>query len=305
MPNPVVVVTGSSTGIGLHISLSLSRRAYTVVATLRAPSRAPAELRASACDVRALDVTEPASASALADYLRETYGGCDVLVNNAGWGLPGTLETWAIDEAKALFDVNVWGAVRMCKVLAPFMRARGGGVVATVSSTSALRGMPCSDAYAGSKQAVEGIMDSYRYAAQADNIKVIIINPGPTVTPFSKRFVEEWKPSEKAAADVSSLHVNMTNHFVNVVRDRNMSGQDVADCGEAVADIIDREYAKKIDDGSARPTFWNPTSDYGRHILNNTKAVVDGNTGPAYEENFTEALKLGLRLKKEAQNAES
>lgn len=296
---PVVVVTGSSTGIGLNLCLSLSRRDYTVVATLRTPSAAPECLRASNCDIQPLDVTNDTSAASLCEYVRSRYSGCDVLVNNAGWGMPGTLETWSIEEAKKVFEVNVWGAVRMCQVLVPFMRARGGGLVVTVSSTSGWRGLPCSDVYASSKHAIEGMMDCFRYSVQKDNIKVCIVNPGPTNTLFSKRFQSELIPSKRAEAETPTLPMRLTEHYVEAMARRNSAGQSPEDCAEAIAEVIGRELPKKIDDGAERATFWNPTSDYGMHVLENTRVFKDGASGPEYNLNFKQSFDMLDKLQRE------
>jgi NAD(P)-dependent dehydrogenase (short-subunit alcohol dehydrogenase family) len=154
----VAVVTGASSGIGLATALSLHERGYHVVATMRTPSAAPAELSAltSRVSVVPLDVTNDASVASLATWLMSTADGgpgrCDVVVNNAGYGVPGTVETVPVDVAKDMFDVNVWGVVRVCTALMPVIRGGGrGGLVVLVSSTSGVRGLPCADFYVASK----------------------------------------------------------------------------------------------------------------------------------------------------------
>lgn len=296
---PVVVVTGSSTGIGLNICLSLSQRNYTVVATLRTPSAAPESLRASGCDIHPLDVTSDTSAASLCEYLRSTYSGCDVLINNAGWALPGTIETTSIEAAKRVFEVNVWGAVRMCQVLVPFMRSRCGGLVVTVSSTSGWRGLPCSDVYASSKHAIEGMMECFRYSVQKDNIKVCIVNPGPTNTPFSKRSKAEWIPGTRAQAETPTLPMRLTEHYMEETERRNSAGQSPEDCAEAIAKVVERELPKKIDDGTERATFWNPTSDYGNDVLENTRVFKDGTSGPVYDSYFKQSFDILNKLQRE------
>jgi NAD(P)-dependent dehydrogenase (short-subunit alcohol dehydrogenase family) len=152
---PVAVVTGASSGIGLSVVNSLLARGFFVVATMRRVADAPAELvDAPHAVVRPLDVTSDDSVAALAEWLGDdgNVGRCDVLVNNAGFGVPGTVETVPLDTAMRVFDVNVWGVVRMCKAVLPIMRASGrGGLVIVVSSTSGVRSLPCTDFYAGSK----------------------------------------------------------------------------------------------------------------------------------------------------------
>jgi short-subunit dehydrogenase len=115
-------------------------------------------------------------------------GRIDMLVNNAGFGLSGYLETVHVDEAKALFEVNVWGVVRMLHATLPHMRKARRGYVINISSTSGMRGIPCFDFYTSSKFALEGMTDSMRYALAPFNISVTNLNAGPVVTKFTDRF---------------------------------------------------------------------------------------------------------------------
>lgn len=152
---PVAVVTGASSGIGRAIVNSLNARGFFVVATMRRPEAAPPEfLSMKSVVVRPLDVTSDTSVAEFAAWLRDNnhVNRLDVVVNNAGYGAPGTVETVSIDAAKNVFDVNVWGVARMCKATLPVMRESGrGGLIVVVSSTSGVRGIPCSDIYAASK----------------------------------------------------------------------------------------------------------------------------------------------------------
>lgn len=285
----VVVVTGSSSGIGLHLCLHLARKKHTIIATMRTPASAPPSLR-ECCDVQPLDVTDEASANQLCEYLRRRYGGCDVLVNNAGFGLPGTLETVAIERAKQVFEVNVWGVVRMCQLAVPLMRERGGGLVVTVSSTSGWRAVPGAEVYAGSKFAIEGMMESFRYAVQRDNIKVCIVNPGPTDTGFVGRFERELQDGSRKGAPETML--DFARFYVEQLKERIGGGQGVGECAQEISKVVEREWGKKIDDAGARATFWNPTAEYGRMVLAETKVWSDGASGPIYEKLFQESYEV-------------
>lgn len=122
---------------------------------MRRPEAAPTEF----CSmpnvvVRPLDVTSDSSVAEFSAWLRDdkTVQRLDVVVNNAGYGAPGTVETVSIEAAKNVYEVNVWGVARMCKAMLPIMREYGrGGLLVLVSSTSGIRGIPCSDIYASSK----------------------------------------------------------------------------------------------------------------------------------------------------------
>jgi NAD(P)-dependent dehydrogenase (short-subunit alcohol dehydrogenase family) len=152
---PVAVVTGASSGIGLAVALELARRGFRVVATMRRVDRAPQALREHPSIVlQPLDVTSDESVAALARWLMDDGNvlRCDVVVNNAGLGQSGTVETVPIDVAKDIFEVNVWGVMRVCRELLPVMRHRGhGGLIHLVSAGMALAAFPCNDIYVSSK----------------------------------------------------------------------------------------------------------------------------------------------------------
>jgi NADP-dependent 3-hydroxy acid dehydrogenase YdfG len=128
-----------------------------------------------------LDVTSDESVSKAIDKILKVDTKIDILVNNAGYGLVGTLETVHIDEAKKMFDVNVWGVVRVLQAVLPSMRKNKRGHVIGVSSTSGIRATPANEFYAGSKFALEGISEAMRYSLAAFNISVTNVNPGPVV----------------------------------------------------------------------------------------------------------------------------
>lgn len=262
-----------------------------MVATMRNPDAASTELRAL-CDVQPLDVTNDISTEKLSRYLASKYDGCDVLINNAGYGCLGTLETVPIKFAKDSFEVNVWGVMRVSKMVVPFMRKRGGGLIVTVSSTSGWRGLPCFDIYVGSKHAIEGMMDSFRYSLQKDNIKVCMANPGPVSTPFTARalaervMVKAWGRASPSEDTGKGLGEALTDHYVGVNERRLSSGQSPEDCAKEIAAIVGRELGKRIDGDSTereRATFWNPTSDYAREVLREARRSQDGSTGPVYD----------------------
>lgn len=138
--------------------------------------------------VISLDVTSVDSINKGIQQIREEDGKIDILVNNAGYGIAGTVEQVDVDDAKALFDVNVWGPVRLLQAVLPLMRKHKSGHIINISSTSGIRGIPCFEFYTGSKFALEGIMESMRYSLAAFNISVTNINAGPVRTSFTDRF---------------------------------------------------------------------------------------------------------------------
>jgi NAD(P)-dependent dehydrogenase (short-subunit alcohol dehydrogenase family) len=190
---PVAVVTGASSGIGLAASLSLHEHGYHVVAAMRTPSSAPKDLLGftERMSVVAVDVTNDTSVAALASWLVSTADGgpgrCDVVVNNAGFGVAGTVETLTVDAGKKVFDVNVWGVMRVCKALLPIIRSGGrGGLVLVVSSGVGVRGAACSDIYAASKFAFVELAAKPDTKSTRATACLTICCPSLTVIPFIK-----------------------------------------------------------------------------------------------------------------------
>lgn len=189
----VVLVTGSSSGIGRSAVEEFAKHPqFKVWATMRNVEKSPFAEQLNNVNaniaVTALDVTSEESVNNAIDQIIAEEGKIDVLINNAGYGLAGCLETVHIDEAKALFDVNVWGVVRATQKVLPFMRNKRFGHIINISSTSGIRGIPCFEMYTASKFALEGMMDSMRYTLAAFNISVTNLNAGPVRTGFTDRF---------------------------------------------------------------------------------------------------------------------
>lgn len=185
----VVLITGCSSGIGLSAAQEFAKHTdeYKVWATMRDVSKSKLtelpNLR-----IISLDVTSDDSVESAVTKIIQEDGKIDVVINNAGYGVAGALETVSIEEAKQLFEVNVWGVVRVLQAVLPHMRSRRNGYVINISSTSGMRGIPCFEFYTGSKFAVEGITDSMRYSLSAYNISVTNVNAGPVKTSFTDRF---------------------------------------------------------------------------------------------------------------------
>ncbi len=185
----VILVTGTSSGMGLHTAVELARRGHTVVATMRDTARATG-LRAAAeeagveLDVRALDVVEHESAGRCVESLLADHGRVDVLVNNAGRGAVGTAEQLTIDDVRDQLEVNYIGPVALTKLVLPGMRGRRSGRVLTVTSVGGAVGQPFADAYCGAKFAVEGFMQSLAPVAESFGVWVSVVEPAAVASDF-------------------------------------------------------------------------------------------------------------------------
>jgi len=184
-PTRVILITGSSTGIGRATAERFARRGWWVFASMRKPESG-AELRALAAQNRwrlstpALDVTRDDSvAEAVGQLLIETGGRLDVLVNNAGYFAFGPLEETTPDELRAQLETNVVGVHRVTREVLPAMRARGAGTIVTLGSVSGKVAVPMVGPYHASKWALEGMIEALRLELIPFGIRVALVEPGP------------------------------------------------------------------------------------------------------------------------------
>jgi NAD(P)-dependent dehydrogenase (short-subunit alcohol dehydrogenase family) len=188
MAEPVLLITGTSSGIGLSTAVAAAGAGYRTVATLRNPDSrgaltAAAEMAGVALDVRTLDVTDAGSIEACIDGVVAEHGSLDVLVNNAGAGYVGTIENVSMDDMRRVMETNYFSVVAMTKAAMPHLRTVGGRIV-TVSSVGGAVGQPFNEAYCGAKFAVEGFLESLAPVAATVGVHVSIVEPGPVTTEF-------------------------------------------------------------------------------------------------------------------------
>ncbi|MEH0196416.1 oxidoreductase [Caulobacter sp. CCNWLY153] len=182
----IALVTGASAGIGQASAQALAASGYTVYGTSRRPTvAAPNGVRMVVCDV-----TDETSVRELVAEVLAEAGQIDVLVNNAGLGLTGGAEESSIGQVQALFDVNLFGVMRMTNAVLPSMRARRQGRVLNISSVLGLIPAPYSAHYAATKHALEGYSESLDHEVRAFNVRVSLIEPGYIRSTFDQNAVE-------------------------------------------------------------------------------------------------------------------
>lgn len=170
-----VLVTGASRGIGRATAIELHERGWDVIATAR-DRRTLADLPMKR--LGSLDVTDDRSVAAAAAEWPEV----DVLVNNAGIGAAGPVESTPVQVARDMFDVNVFGVLRTVAAFAPGMRARGRGTIVNMSSAVGRIATPLAGVYAASKWAVEGLSEALAVELSHFGIRVTLIEPGVVST---------------------------------------------------------------------------------------------------------------------------
>ncbi|MFC4149741.1 SDR family NAD(P)-dependent oxidoreductase [Micromonospora mangrovi] len=190
MSAPTVLITGTSTGIGLETAVGAARAGWRTVATMRDVSRADALRRAADAagvgdllDVRRLDVTDQASVAACVADVVDAHGRLDAVVNNAGAGHVGTLEQETVDDVRAVMEVNFFGVLHVSRAALPHLRATRGRLV-TVSSVGGVVGQPFNEAYCAAKFAVEGFMESLAPLAATVGVTVTVVEPGAVASEF-------------------------------------------------------------------------------------------------------------------------
>ncbi|MGH8248664.1 MAG: SDR family oxidoreductase, partial [Gammaproteobacteria bacterium] len=180
---PVVLVTGCSSGFGRHTALAFAARGYTVYATARSREALSVavddpENRKPDLHWLALDVTDRhAVHQVVADVIRRS-GRIDVLVNNAGIHIPGSVEDVSDEDIELVMRTNFFGPVWLTRCVLPYMRAQKSGRIIMVSSLSALVGLPVESLYCASKAALEGFAEGLRYEVDRFGIRVSAVEPG-------------------------------------------------------------------------------------------------------------------------------
>ncbi|MDW5324141.1 SDR family oxidoreductase [Plantactinospora sp. KLBMP9567] len=196
------LITGCSTGLGRALAARLAAEGERVLATARRPETL-AELVAQYPDnllSTALDVRDQAQCQAAVELALDTFGGIDILVNNAAYGQFGTLEEVSEDQLAAQFDTNVFGPWRLTRVVLPLWRAQRSGHAVFVSSVAGTVPFPGLAAYNASKAALEGLAESLAAEAGHLGVKVTILQPGGFATGYAtalrlpEQRIEDYAP---------------------------------------------------------------------------------------------------------------
>ena len=205
----VAVVTGSSSGIGYETALLLAKNGYHTYATMRNLDKSSrikeiAKKDNLPVEVLQLDVADDKSVTDAISEISNKQGRIDVLVNNAGYGFMGSVEDSSLDEIKAQFETNFFGAIRVMQKVIPIMRKQKTGTIVNVSSIAGRIGFPMGSAYVSSKFALEGLSESMSYELKQFGIKIILIEPGVINTNFA--FV-----TPKKVLDTNSSYSQLMN----------------------------------------------------------------------------------------------
>ncbi|MFJ3660060.1 SDR family oxidoreductase [Streptomyces sp. NPDC090119] len=270
MTGKTVLITGTSSGIGLQTALGAARAGWQVIATMRDTTKAGLLEEAAAeagvterIQVRKLDVTEPASVQECLDAVVAEHGALDALINNAGSGHVGTLETDGVEAARRVMEVNFFGVLNTTSAALPHLRASGGRVL-TVSSVGGVVGQPFNEAYCAAKFAVEGYLESLAPVAATVGVSVTLIEPGAVASEF---VANVGIPDDRAAlADRMGPYAPAMDAYLTRTADAFAAAQSARDAAAVVVEVLNTE----------QPALRVQTSDGARAFVSSKLADPDG-----------------------------
>lgn len=182
-----IIITGASSGIGKATAKHFQSRGWNVVATMRNPASGVELATLENVLVTRLDVTDLNSIEGAVGKAINQFGTVDALLNNAGYGAYGPLESFELDRIRRQFDTNVIGLLAVTKAVLPHLRKQKSGVIVNISSIGGQMTFPLGSLYHGTKFAVEGLSESLHFELEAIGIRVKIVEPGMIATEFSGR----------------------------------------------------------------------------------------------------------------------
>ena len=185
-----VFITGSSSGIGRATAYYFYRKGWNVVATMRNPENEKEFNEKDNFIIARLDLLDLSSIKIAIDLAIEKFGTIDVLVNNAGYGAYGALESFHRENIVRQFNTNVIGLLDVTRAVIPHFRSKRNGILVNISSVGGKITFPLGSLYHGTKFAIEGISESLSFELSEIGCKVKLIEPGAVCTDFSGRSLD-------------------------------------------------------------------------------------------------------------------
>lgn len=235
MDKKVILITGASSGIGLATAQKLAENGYTVCAAARRLEKMDS-LKASGVVPFKMDITQKEDVNSVVDQITSTYGGIDILINNAGFGMYGVMEDIPLEEARYQFEVNLFGLAYLTQQVLPTMREKRYGKIVNISSIGGKVYIPLGAWYHATKHALEGFSDCLRLEVKPFNIDVIIIQPGIIKTNFGSVMIQQME-SRSGGSAYASITDNIIKSFQNSLEDPNY-GSDPSVVANQIAKAI-------------------------------------------------------------------
>lgn len=219
----VALVTGATSGVGNATAIALAAKGFEVFGTGRNTAGLTSPAGVTYLD---LDVTSDESVEAAVAQVISRAGRIDVLVNNAAVGATGAAEEFSVGLAQEIFDVNVFGVMRMTRAVVPHMRGRQQGRIINVSSVSGFVVSPFMSLYVASKHAIEGYSGSLDHEVRGHGVRVLLVEPGPINTPFAGHSVLADEPLH--------LYAEERRTFDELIAKNLRAGNDPADVAKVI-----------------------------------------------------------------------
>lgn len=256
-----VLITGASQGIGLATAKEFNERGWSVWAGTRTLTQ---DLINSEPEIhfRDLNITDQKSVNKLVDEIINEDGRIDALINNAGYGLIGAVESISIDEAKRQFETNFYSVMRLINAVTPWMRIQESGSIINMSSTSGVRAVPGLGMYAASKFALEGYSEVLAVELSPWNINVTIVEPGTVNNSWARHCAMSDNQTGVDSYDVISH--KLLGKLITLSSD----GQECAEIGELIAQIAE----------NPSPNLRYQTNDQSRNVFSSCLVDPTGNT---------------------------
>lgn len=236
----VILVTGTSTGLGISIAVQAAQAGHIVYATMRnldkrAALDAAAQAAGASLNVLQLDVQDAESVDAAVAHILSEQGRIDTLVNNAGQGFVRNIEQTDDAEIERIMDINFMGVVRCTRAILPAMRAAKSGHVINISSVGGLVGQPFNEIYCAAKFAVEGLTESLAsYVTPGFGVRFSLIEPGGIATEFASNVLKQVSESGGMLEDD---YLPLLQKYIGGSQNRQ-SGDDIYQTPDKVAEVV-------------------------------------------------------------------
>ena len=229
----VVLITGSSSGIGRATAIYLSQQGFIVYAGSRTPQKLSSI--PNIIPIK-LDITNPQNIKEAISKIEKI----DILINNAGYGLVSTVEDVTEEEMFNQFNINLFGVIRVTQRVIPLMRRQGGGIIINISSFLGKIGLPLLTLYNASKYALEGVTDSLRYELRDFNIRVHSIMPGF----FSTNFAKDNLVINQNISNPNSPYQHIVSNLTPQIIEQINRGNNAQEVAEIIFEIIENGDSK-------------------------------------------------------------
>ncbi len=219
MNKKVIVITGASSGMGKDFALALLKEGHTVYGLARRREKMEDIVEAGGMAI-AMDITEESQVANAVTQILGEQAKIDVLINNAGYAVYGTVEEVPIEVARRQFEVNLFGLASITQKIIPGMRENRSGTIINISSMGGKMYTPMGAWYHATKHALEGWSDCLRVELIPFNVNVVIIEPGGIQTEFSNVFQEQLQGDKENGPYASALQ-----KIIASIKDMSEKGQ--------------------------------------------------------------------------------